>query len=176
MCCGRAVLQGDATYLIVTNEGQIEKYGLNAVCTHLGCVVPWNKVRPDSPVLCHFPALGRAAAVVRQCGRAGGSGWVGTRPPARRLLFAVPGRRAAVAACSTRLPRCSMRCTQLLHAVHSVAVAHLPGCVCRPRTSSCAPATARSTTPRGELLRAAVMLHVAGAAGAPAAPVQGLPI
>lgn len=39
------MLQGDATYLIVNNEGAIEKYGLNAVCTHLGCVVPWNKVR-----------------------------------------------------------------------------------------------------------------------------------
>lgn len=34
--------QGDATYLIVTEKGEIEKYGLNAVCTHLGCVVPWN--------------------------------------------------------------------------------------------------------------------------------------
>lgn len=35
--------QADATYLIVNTEGSIEKYGLNAVCTHLGCVVPWNK-------------------------------------------------------------------------------------------------------------------------------------
>jgi Rieske Fe-S protein len=33
--------QGDPTYLIVTQDGTIEKYGLNAVCTHLGCVVPW---------------------------------------------------------------------------------------------------------------------------------------
>ncbi len=37
-------LQSDATYLVVTDDGQIEKYGLNAVCTHLGCVVPWNNV------------------------------------------------------------------------------------------------------------------------------------
>jgi hypothetical protein len=35
--------QGDPTYLIVT-DGDIEKYGLNAVCTHLGCVVPWVNV------------------------------------------------------------------------------------------------------------------------------------
>lgn len=34
-------LQGDPTYLIVTKEGKIEDFGLNAVCTHLGCVVPW---------------------------------------------------------------------------------------------------------------------------------------
>lgn len=36
-------LQGDATYLIVTDENKVESYGVNAVCTHLGCVVPWNK-------------------------------------------------------------------------------------------------------------------------------------
>ncbi len=34
-------LQGDPTYLIVNADGKIENYGLNAVCTHLGCVVPW---------------------------------------------------------------------------------------------------------------------------------------
>lgn len=37
-------LQSDATYLIVTDDGNIENFGLNAVCTHLGCVVPWNDV------------------------------------------------------------------------------------------------------------------------------------
>lgn len=38
------LMQSDATYLIVTENNEIEKYGLNAVCTHLGCVVPWNSV------------------------------------------------------------------------------------------------------------------------------------
>lgn len=37
-------VQADATYLVVTEKNEIEKYGLNAVCTHLGCVVPWNSV------------------------------------------------------------------------------------------------------------------------------------
>jgi Rieske Fe-S protein len=37
----RCCTQGDPTYLIVTQDGGIESYGLNAVCTHLGCVVPW---------------------------------------------------------------------------------------------------------------------------------------
>lgn len=37
--------QGDPTYLVVNKEGSLENYGVNAVCTHLGCVVPWNGVR-----------------------------------------------------------------------------------------------------------------------------------
>ena len=36
--------QADATYLIVNDQAKIEDFGLNAVCTHLGCVVPWNVV------------------------------------------------------------------------------------------------------------------------------------
>jgi len=38
-------LKGDATYLVVLDDGTLADYGVNAVCTHLGCVVPWNKVR-----------------------------------------------------------------------------------------------------------------------------------
>ena len=34
------VPQGDPTYIIV-KDGGIEDFGVNAVCTHLGCVVPW---------------------------------------------------------------------------------------------------------------------------------------
>lgn len=37
------LLQGDATYLVVTDSG-IQDYGINSICTHLGCVVPWNGV------------------------------------------------------------------------------------------------------------------------------------
>ena len=36
--------QGDPTYLVVKPDGKLENYGINAVCTHLGCVVPWNNV------------------------------------------------------------------------------------------------------------------------------------
>ena len=35
-------LKGDPTYLIVEGEDAITSYGINAICTHLGCVVPWN--------------------------------------------------------------------------------------------------------------------------------------
>jgi len=41
-------LKGDATYLIVDEGSTIRDYGINAVCTHLGCVVPWNKARPGA--------------------------------------------------------------------------------------------------------------------------------
>lgn len=46
-CCRhtRTNQQGDPTYLVVNKDGQLENYGVNAVCTHLGCVVPWNGVR-----------------------------------------------------------------------------------------------------------------------------------
>lgn len=36
-------LKGDATYLILDDQKNLADFGLNAVCTHLGCVVPWNK-------------------------------------------------------------------------------------------------------------------------------------
>merc|ERR1712194_708542 len=41
-------LKGDAHYLIVKENGSLEDYAINAVCTHLGCVVPWDRDRfPD---------------------------------------------------------------------------------------------------------------------------------
>lgn len=46
-------LKGDATYMIVKDDGSIETYGLNAVCTHLGCVVPWNKAENKFMCPCH---------------------------------------------------------------------------------------------------------------------------
>lgn len=46
-------LKGDATYLIVNPDNTIEKYGLNAVCTHLGCVVPWNNAENKFMCPCH---------------------------------------------------------------------------------------------------------------------------
>jgi len=42
-------LKGDATYLITTETG-IKDFALSAVCTHLGCVVPW--VRSSNKFIC----------------------------------------------------------------------------------------------------------------------------
>jgi len=46
-------LKGDATYLVVANDNQLKDYALNAVCTHLGCVVPWNKAENKFMCPCH---------------------------------------------------------------------------------------------------------------------------
>ncbi len=49
-CC---VWQGDATYLVTKEDGTLEPFGVNAVCTHLGCVVPWNKSANKFACPCH---------------------------------------------------------------------------------------------------------------------------
>jgi len=46
-------LKGDATYLIVKEDGTLQDYGLNAVCTHLGCVVPWSAANNKFMCPCH---------------------------------------------------------------------------------------------------------------------------
>jgi len=38
------------SYLIVKEDKTLEAYGLNAVCTHLGCVVPWSA--PNNKFMC----------------------------------------------------------------------------------------------------------------------------
>jgi len=58
-------LKGDATYLIVKDDGQLETYGLNAVCTHLGCVVPWSAANNKFMCPCHGSQYAPTGAVVR---------------------------------------------------------------------------------------------------------------
>jgi cytochrome b6-f complex iron-sulfur subunit len=58
-------LKGDATYLIVKEDKTIEDYGLNAVCTHLGCVVPWNKAENKFICPCHGSQYDKTGKVVR---------------------------------------------------------------------------------------------------------------
>ena len=58
-------LKGDATYLIVKEDKTIENYGLVAVCTHLGCVVPWNKAENKFMCPCHGSQYNNEGKVVR---------------------------------------------------------------------------------------------------------------
>ncbi|GJD12748.1 Cytochrome b6-f complex iron-sulfur subunit, chloroplastic [Galdieria sulphuraria] len=57
--------KGDPHYLIVDEEGQLVSYGLNAVCTHLGCVVPWNAGQSKFICPCHGSQYDRSGKVVR---------------------------------------------------------------------------------------------------------------
>merc|ERR1712048_525808 len=58
-------LKGDAHYLIVTADNKIEDYAINAVCTHLGCVVPWNKAEGKYMCPCHGSQYDGTGKVVR---------------------------------------------------------------------------------------------------------------
>ncbi|KAJ8603388.1 hypothetical protein CTAYLR_004298 [Chrysophaeum taylorii] len=58
-------LKGDATYLIVDDGKVVRDYGINAVCTHLGCVVPWNKAANKYLCPCHGSQYDQTGKVVR---------------------------------------------------------------------------------------------------------------
>ena len=53
------------SYLIVKEDKTLETYGLNAVCTHLGCVVPWSATSNKFICPCHGSQYAPDGAVVR---------------------------------------------------------------------------------------------------------------
>lgn len=57
--------KGDPTYVIVQEDQTISDYGLNAVCTHLGCVVPWNAGQNKFMCPCHGSQYDNTGKVVR---------------------------------------------------------------------------------------------------------------
>jgi cytochrome b6-f complex iron-sulfur subunit len=58
-------LKGDPTYLVVETDGTLSDYGINAVCTHLGCVVPWNGSEDKFICPCHGSQYNAQGKVVR---------------------------------------------------------------------------------------------------------------
>eukprot|EP00177_Eucheuma_denticulatum_P001679 GFKZ01003018.1.p1 GENE.GFKZ01003018.1~~GFKZ01003018.1.p1 ORF type:complete len:201 (-),score=24.43 GFKZ01003018.1:107-709(-) len=58
-------LKGDPTYLLVTADTSIETFGVNAVCTHLGCVVPWVPAENKFKCPCHGSQYNFQGKVVR---------------------------------------------------------------------------------------------------------------
>ena len=55
--------QGDPTYLMISEDSSIETFGLNAMCTHLGCVVTWVPTEHKFICPCHgsqYNAQGKA--------------------------------------------------------------------------------------------------------------------
>lgn len=57
-------IKGDPTYIIVKDD-KILDVGVNAVCTHLGCVVPWNKNAEQFQCPCHGSRYNFYGKVVR---------------------------------------------------------------------------------------------------------------
>jgi len=58
-------LKGDATYLILDENKNLADFALNAVCTHLGCVVPWNKAENKFMCPCHGSQYNKEGKVIR---------------------------------------------------------------------------------------------------------------
>jgi len=58
-------IKGDPTYLIVNEENTLNSYGLNAVCTHLGCVVPWDGPENKYKCPCHGSQYAADGHVIR---------------------------------------------------------------------------------------------------------------
>eukprot|EP00401_Gymnodinium_catenatum_P054386 CAMPEP_0117497670 /NCGR_PEP_ID=MMETSP0784-20121206/21302_1 /TAXON_ID=39447 /ORGANISM="" /LENGTH=203 /DNA_ID=CAMNT_0005292699 /DNA_START=64 /DNA_END=672 /DNA_ORIENTATION=- len=58
-------LKGDATYLILDDNKNMADFAVNAVCTHLGCVVPWNKAENKFMCPCHGSQYDKNGKVVR---------------------------------------------------------------------------------------------------------------
>lgn len=57
--------QGDPTYLVVEKDRTLATYGINGVCTHLGCVVPWNPAENKFICPCHGSQYNDQGRVVR---------------------------------------------------------------------------------------------------------------
>ncbi|XP_068335715.1 cytochrome b6-f complex iron-sulfur subunit, chloroplastic-like [Pyrus communis] len=58
-------LKGDPTYLVVEKDKTLATYAINAVCTHLGCVVPFNKAENKFICPCHGSQYNDQGRVVR---------------------------------------------------------------------------------------------------------------
>lgn len=58
-------LKGDPTYVVIEGDATLAEYGLNAVCTHLGCVVPWNGSENKFVCPCHGSQYDKTGKVVR---------------------------------------------------------------------------------------------------------------
>lgn len=58
-------LKGDPTYIVVEGDQALASYGINAVCTHLGCVVPWNSGENKFICPCHGSQYDSTGKVVR---------------------------------------------------------------------------------------------------------------
>jgi len=57
--------KGDPTWIITEPEGKIKYFGIGAVCTHLGCTVPWNAGQNKYMCPCHGSQYNNEGKVIR---------------------------------------------------------------------------------------------------------------
>jgi cytochrome b6-f complex iron-sulfur subunit len=57
--------KGDPYYLIISENGELLSYSLDSVCTHLGCVVPWETGENQFICHCHGSHYDSTGKVVR---------------------------------------------------------------------------------------------------------------
>jgi len=58
-------LKGDPTWIVTTAEKKVLDYAITAVCTHLGCTVPWNKQQNKYMCPCHGSQYDFSGKVIR---------------------------------------------------------------------------------------------------------------
>jgi len=58
-------LKGEPTYIVVDNKHNIENYGILSICTHLGCVVPFNIAENKFMCPCHGSQYDEQGKVIR---------------------------------------------------------------------------------------------------------------
>jgi cytochrome b6-f complex iron-sulfur subunit len=117
-------LQGDPTYLVVENDRTLATYGINAVCTHLGCVVPWNTAEKKFICPCHGSQYNNQGKVVRGPAPLVSHKINGILPYPLSLSLSFTKRMAT--SCISSLLSCSLcaNYTCYLHLVQSLALAH----------------------------------------------------
>ncbi|MCM1983782.1 cytochrome b6-f complex iron-sulfur subunit [Lyngbya confervoides] len=60
-----AGLEGEPTYLTVTEDGSLDRMGIVDNCTHLGCTFPWNPTDQQFQCPCHGSLYDSRGQVVR---------------------------------------------------------------------------------------------------------------
>lgn len=137
--------QGDATYLIVKDDGTLADYGLNAVCTHLGCVVPWNKAENKFKCPCHGSQYNAEGKVIRGPAPLVRAGYrsrclMSASPPPQSLALA----HLTIAEDDTVLfspwTETDFRCVAAALMLHAACCNHAPDSHARPRMQHRRPA------------------------------------
>lgn len=59
------IWQDGPVYLVIEKDGTLANYGINAVCTHMGCIVPWVPEENKFMCPCHGSQYDNRGQVVQ---------------------------------------------------------------------------------------------------------------